>query len=321
MPLAAQTQSRDLATQFSHNFLAGGISAIMSKTCTAPIERVKLLLQTQSINKEITRPYKGVIDCVTRVCKEQGFASLWRGNLANVYRYFPNHAVTFAFKDFYRNLFVGDSNKQHNPTRFFLASFASGGAAGGTALFVGYPLDVARTMLAVDVAASRQNRRFLGTWSCIRHICASEGIGALYRGFGIAFFGVVLFKGLFLGGYDCLKSLLSLQQTANESKTYNLVKRFAVAQALTTTVGTFCYPIDTVRRRLMMQSRKDNGSLRYAGALDCIGSILREEGMRTFMMKLLSFICTWNSRGAFFASISFSMHFPVSKLLNYHCFI
>ena len=46
---------------------------------------------------EIPR-YTGIGNCFTRVTAEQGFASFWRGNLANVIRYFPTQAFNFAFK-------------------------------------------------------------------------------------------------------------------------------------------------------------------------------------------------------------------------------
>jgi solute carrier family 25 (adenine nucleotide translocator) protein 4/5/6/31 len=76
---------------FASDFLIGGISAAVSKTAVAPIERVKLLLQVQDASKSIAvdKRYKGIGDCFSRVMSEQGFASFWRGNLANVIRYFP----------------------------------------------------------------------------------------------------------------------------------------------------------------------------------------------------------------------------------------
>ena len=76
---------------FVSDFLIGGISAAVSKTAVAPIERVKLLLQVQDASKSIAadKKYKGIGDCFSRVASEQGFASFWRGNLANVIRYFP----------------------------------------------------------------------------------------------------------------------------------------------------------------------------------------------------------------------------------------
>lgn len=94
------------AVGFLKDFAAGGISAAISKTAVAPIERVKLLLQVQHISKQISadQRYKGMVDCFIRIPKEQGVAAYWRGNLANVIRYFPTQALNFAFKDKYKQV-------------------------------------------------------------------------------------------------------------------------------------------------------------------------------------------------------------------------
>ena len=134
------------------DFLIGGVSAAVSKTVVAPIERVKLLLQVQDANKNIAKEnrYNGIGDCFSRVVKEQGFGSLWRGNLANVIRYFPTQALNFAFKVVYKTIFNPYDSKK-NPVKFFIGNCMSGGAAGATSLCVVYPLDFARTRLAADV--------------------------------------------------------------------------------------------------------------------------------------------------------------------------
>ncbi len=82
------------------------MSGIIAKTVSAPIERIKLLLQTQSINDNVTVKYKGPINCAVRIYREEGLLSFWRGNLANVYRYFPSQAISFAFKDKYKEFLV-----------------------------------------------------------------------------------------------------------------------------------------------------------------------------------------------------------------------
>jgi len=53
----------------------------------------------------LATPYKGIGDCFSRVYKEEGVTSLWRGNTANVIRYFPTQALNFAFKDYFKSLF------------------------------------------------------------------------------------------------------------------------------------------------------------------------------------------------------------------------
>lgn len=91
------------------DWMAGGIAAGVSKTAVAPIERVKLLLQTQDANPKIASGevarYSGVVNVLVRVSKEQGVSALWRGNAANVLRYFPTQAFNFAFKDTFKAMF------------------------------------------------------------------------------------------------------------------------------------------------------------------------------------------------------------------------
>jgi len=154
-------------SSFMIDFLAGGISAAVSKTIVAPIERVKMLLQVQEVVKDIPvdQRYSGIMDCFKRVSSEQGFWSLYRGNLANVIRYFPTQAINFACKDQFRKIFCPYDIKK-DFFKFFLGSCASGGAAGATSLCFVYPLDFARTRLAADVGAGSK-REFNGLVDCL----------------------------------------------------------------------------------------------------------------------------------------------------------
>merc|ERR1712106_1253504 len=86
-----------------------GVAAGISKTVAAPIERVKLLVQNQNEmlkQGKLDKPYNGVIDCCQRVLKTEGIVPFWRGNLANVIRYFPTQALNFAFKDSIKAIFA-----------------------------------------------------------------------------------------------------------------------------------------------------------------------------------------------------------------------
>lgn len=92
----------------------GGVSAAVSKTAAAPIERVKLLIQNQDEmlkSGRLSEPYKGIGDCFSRTMAAEGFGSLWRGNMANVLRYFPTQALNFAFKDKFKRMFALDKKK------------------------------------------------------------------------------------------------------------------------------------------------------------------------------------------------------------------
>lgn len=73
--------------------------------------------------------------------------TVWRGNTANVIRYFPTQALNFAFKDYYKSLFSYTQAKD-GYALWMAGNLASGGAAGATSLLFVYSLDYARTRLA-----------------------------------------------------------------------------------------------------------------------------------------------------------------------------
>merc|ERR1712054_403634 len=102
---------------FLIDFAAGGISGAVSKTLTAPIERVKLVIQTQDANPKIVSGeiprYTGIGNCFTRIHSEQGMLAFWRGNFTNIIRYFPTQAFNFAFKDTIKKIFPHYSTKEH----------------------------------------------------------------------------------------------------------------------------------------------------------------------------------------------------------------
>jgi len=268
---------------FVVDFLAGGISAAVSKTIVAPIERVKLLLQVQDANKNILpeNRYNGIGDCFKRVVAEQGFGSLWRGNAANVVRYFPTQALNFACKDFYKRwLCPYDPKKQ--PGMFFMGNMASGGAAGATSLCFVYPLDFARTRLAADVGSGKE-REFSGLVDCLKKSVQKGGVGGLYNGFGISVVGIIAYRASYFGAFDTGKVILF-----KDFKKANILYQWAFAQVVTVGAGILSYPLDTVRRRLMMNAGKTGADSMYDGTMDCFKKILKDEGPRAFFKGCLS---------------------------------
>lgn len=169
-------------------------------------------LQVQHASKQITADmqYKGIIDCVVRIPKEQGFMSYWRGNLANVIRYFPTQALNFAFKDKYKKVFLDGVDKHTQFWRYFAGNLASGGAAGATSLCFVYPLDFARTRLAADVGKAGATREFSGLGNCLVKISKSDGIKGLYQGFNVSVQGIIIYRAAYFGIYDTAKGEFTL---------------------------------------------------------------------------------------------------------------
>ena len=261
---------------FVENFALSGAAAVISKTAAAPIERVKLLVQNQDEMIKagrLDKPYKGVIDCTTRTFRTEGVLPFWRGNLANCLRYFPTQALNFAFKDKIKAIF---KMKKTDPYMVnFSKNIASGGAAGAMSLCFVYSLDYARTRLANDAKSGKKGgeRQFNGLIDVYKKTLKSDGIVGLYRGFVISCVGIIVYRGCYFGFYDTLKPIL-LGDNAG------VVASFALGYVVTISSGLLSYPIDTIRRRMMMTSGE---AVKYKGSMDCAVQIIKAEGFMSMM--------------------------------------
>ncbi|KAI0163292.1 mitochondrial carrier domain-containing protein [Pestalotiopsis sp. NC0098] len=262
---------------FVADFLMGGVSAAVSKTAAAPIERVKLLIQNQDEMLKVgrlDRKYDGIVECFSRTAKAEGVMSLWRGNTANVIRYFPTQALNFAFRDKFKAMF-GYKKDKDGYAKWMAGNLASGGAAGATSLLFVYSLDYARTRLANDAknAKGGGDRQFNGLVDVYRKTLASDGIAGLYRGFAPSVAGIVVYRGLYFGMYDSLKPVVLVGPLAN-----NFLASFALGWGVTTGAGIASYPLDTIRRRMMMTSGE---AVKYNGTLDAARQIVAKEGVKS----------------------------------------
>ncbi|KAB2038040.1 hypothetical protein ES319_D03G117500v1 [Gossypium barbadense] len=258
---------KNKSEKFSMDFVMAGMAAIMSKSAAAPIERVKLLLQNQGemIKRgSLQKPYNGVGDCFKRVLKEEGLFSFWRGNQANVIRYFPTQAFNFAFKGYFKSIF-GRSKEKDGYAMWFAGNVASGSAAGATTSLFLYHLDYVRTRLGTD-----GQRQFKGLLDVYRETLSTDGVVGLYRGFGASIMGITLYRGLYFGIYDTMKPILLVGPLEG-----NFFASFFLGWSITTVSGVCAYPFDTVRRRMMLTSGQ---SKKYRGAIHAFREIVQLEG-------------------------------------------
>lgn len=273
----SRIQAPPQKSSFVVDFLMGGVSAAVSKTLAAPIELIKLRIQNADEMIKagtLDRKYDGIVDCFKRVVAKEGVSALWNGNLANVLRYFPTQALNFAFKDYYKKKLSYNKVKD-GYTKWFLGNLASGGAAGATSLFFVYSLDYARTRLANDSKSSKKGgeKQFNGLIDVYKKTLATDGIQGLYRGFVISCVGIVIYRGLYFGMYDSFKPALP------SSLKDSLTATFLLGWAVTIVAGLASYPIDTIRRRMMMTSGQ---AVKYKSSIDAATQILAKEGVNSF---------------------------------------
>jgi solute carrier family 25 (adenine nucleotide translocator) protein 4/5/6/31 len=266
------------AAQLASDLLVGGTVGAISKTIMAPVERVKLLMQTQDSNPAVLRGeverYKGIGDCFKRVHAEQGLQAFWRGNLVNCLRYAPQQGSALAFNDYLNNAFPN-----YNPNTQFWQSFGvrlfSGGLSGAIANTICYPFDFARTRLASDLAKGKP--QFKGIMDCIMTTLRSQGITGLYTGWTVTCMGAFVYRA---GQLGCFKQIQDANPYQKDKGYMGAISSFLAVTAARTVVMPFNYPFDTVRRRMMLQSEKPVAERVYKGSWDCFMKVLQKEGAK-----------------------------------------
>ncbi|KAI6694245.1 hypothetical protein NL676_021955 [Syzygium grande] len=221
----------------------------------------------------LRRPYLGIADCFGRVWREDGFLSFWRGNQANVIRYFPTQAFNFAFKGYFKS-FLGRSKEKDGYIKWFVGNVASGSAAGATTSLLLYHLDYARTRLATDARECpvRGQRQFTGLLDVYSKTLSTDGIAGLYRGFGASIVGITLYRGMYFGIYDTMKPIILVGAFEG-----NFFASFLLGWSITTVSGVCAYPFDTLRRRMMLTSGQP---VKYRNTVHAFQEIVQREGVR-----------------------------------------
>lgn len=160
-----------------------------------------------------------------------------------------------------------------------LKNIGAGGSAGALSLCFVYSLDYARTRLANDLKSTKKGaqgeRQYSGLADVYKQTMKSDGIAGLYRGFAVSCVGIVVYRGFYFGLFDTVRPLIP--KSGNEGSDFLIV--FGVGYAVTVTAGLLSYPLDTIRRRMMMTSGQ---AVKYSGSLDAARQIMKNEGFSSF---------------------------------------
>jgi solute carrier family 25 (adenine nucleotide translocator) protein 4/5/6/31 len=189
--------------------------------------------------------------------------------------------MNFAFKDYYQSLFIKPKDEVGFP-RYFAGYLLAGACAGASSLSISYPLEFSYTRLAADTGASGK-REFSGILDCVRKTVAKDGIRGIYRGFAPSVGGIIVYRagyfGLFDLSTDYVLPLFGISKS--EQHTWTMVAtKFLIALSVDIFASLCAYPLDTIRRSLMMQSGKPEGERLYRTTMECGRVIWREQGFR-----------------------------------------
>lgn len=221
------------------HFMAGGAAGFLSRTTTAPFDRLKVFLQVHS-NHNVTSAFRYLY-------KEGGAFSFWRGNGINVFKIAPESAFKFmAYEEIKRILKQSSGHQQLNMFDRFIA----GGLAGAFAQTIIYPLEVLKTRLVLR--KSGESSGFRGFIFFTKSIYAKGGIASFYKGFLPNFIGILPYAGIDLTVYETTKNWLI---HSHSNKTEPDVWMIIVCGISSSTIAQlFTYPLALVRTRLQAQA-------------------------------------------------------------------
>ncbi|CAI9280675.1 unnamed protein product [Lactuca saligna] len=254
----------------SKYLIAGGVAGAASRTATAPLDRLKVLLQVQTSNASIA-------SAVKNIWKEGGVLSFFRGNGLNVIKVGPESAIKFYTYEMLKNFIGGEEGQGDIGTS---GRLLAGGMAGAVAQTAIYPMDLVKTRLQTFAS---ENTKVPSLGKLSKDIWVHEGPRAFYRGIVPSLFGIIPYAGIDLAAYETLKEM-SRTYILEDSEPGPLVQLGCgtVSGALG---ATFVYPLQVVRTR--MQAQAPRGSTAYKGMSDVFMRTYQKEGMRGFYKGLL----------------------------------
>nr|GEU68848.1 probable envelope ADP,ATP carrier protein, chloroplastic [Tanacetum cinerariifolium] len=238
-------------------FVAGAVAGAAAKTVIAPLDRIKLIMQTHGLRagEESAKKTIGFIEAVISVGKQDGVKGYWKGNLAQVIRILPYSAVQLFAYESYKKLFRGEDGELS-----VIGRLAAGASAGMTSTFVTYPLDVLRLRMAVDPGHQTMS-------NVIVRMIKEEGLGSFYKGLVPSLISIAPYVAVNFCIFDLVKK--SLPEKFRNKTEASFITAFVAATIATVT----CYPLDTIRRQMQMRGTP------YNTVLDAFSGIIARDGV------------------------------------------
>eukprot|EP00667_Euglena_gracilis_P007744 EG_transcript_7829 len=262
----------DEALAPSVTFTSGAVSGIVSRTVTAPLERLKILAQLRGTNigADLLPARWGVLSGIRAMRQEGGLHSLFRGNLANCLKVAPQGGIQwFVFEYLKQGFTAPGQDSGHLPSH---VRFLCGAGAGMASQACIYPLETVKTRLSVA-----PTNYYRGIYDCLLRITQQEGVTALYRGLGTALVGRIPYSGVDLTIYETLKySYKSLYGKDDRPPVHVLL----LCGTFSSACGQTCaYPFAFCRSYLQAQGMSQAAMVQYRGLWDCMRGTVRQKGV------------------------------------------
>ncbi|KAF4076564.1 hypothetical protein AMELA_G00216420 [Ameiurus melas] len=255
------TNEEKISGVWWRQLVAGATAGAISRTGTAPLDRIKVFMQVHaSMSNQIS-----LVGGFKRMLNEGGVASLWRGNGLNVLKIAPETAIKFMAYEQYKKYLSSDGDKIETAQRFM-----AGSLAGATAQTSIYPMEVVKTRLTL-----RSTRQYSGMVDCARSILKREGIKAFYKGYVPNMLGIIPYAGIDLAVYESLKNAW-LAHYARDTANPGVLILLGCGTVSSTCGQLASYPLALVRTRMQAQASLENSEQPSMRSL--IKSIVAKEG-------------------------------------------
>ncbi|KAL4649279.1 hypothetical protein ACB092_01G004000 [Castanea dentata] len=260
--------------------IAGGAADAFAKTTVAPLERIKILLQTRTEGFHSL----GVFQSFKKLLKHEGFQGFYKGNGASIIRIIPYAALHFMTYEQYRCWILNNYSALGTGP---LIDLLAGSAAGGTAVLCTYPLDLARTKLAYQVTDTRGsfNYGMKSNHAQLAYNGIKDVLRSVYRKEvfeGPTLTGILTYAGIKFYIYEELKRhVLEEHQTS-------IMMRLSCGALAGLFGQTFTYPLDVVRRQMQVENLQPSfqGSARYRNTWEGLTTIVHNQGWRQLFAGL-----------------------------------
>ncbi|BFZ05937.1 hypothetical protein BsWGS_08976 [Bradybaena similaris] len=244
------------------HLVAGAAAGAVSRTCTAPLDRIKVFLQVHASSKNNLTVRTGF----RQMLEEGGVRSFWRGNGINVIKIAPETAIKFMTYEQIKILFRGDTARDLGVAERLL----SGSIAGAISQTAIYPMEVLKTRLVL-----RKTGQYAGIVDCARKIARLEGLGSFYRGYIPNLLGIIPYAGIDLASYETLKKHY-IQK--NKDKDPGILALLLCGTVSSTCGQLASYPLALIRTRLQAQAQ--TGSVSKDTMTGIFKHILKRDGIR-----------------------------------------
>nr|XP_056700248.1 mitochondrial adenyl nucleotide antiporter SLC25A24 [Euleptes europaea] len=237
------TEEEKKTGQWWRQLLAGAVAGAVSRTGTAPLDRLKVMMQVHGSKSKMN-----IAGGLQQMVKEGGVRSLWRGNGVNVVKIAPETAIKFWAYEQYKKMFLNEDGKVGTVERFI-----SGSLAGATAQTSIYPMEVLKTRLAVG-----KTGQYAGMFDCAKKILRREGVKAFYKGYIPNILGIIPYAGIDLAVYEALKKTW-LEKYATDSVNPGILVLLGCGTVSSTCGQLASYPLALVRTRMQAQAMVEGG--------------------------------------------------------------